>query len=336
MYHSSHTRETFANSTQIDPTDEWAEMLASRERAYIRDESNTELFTELFGAAEPTFPRQVRGPFYSQISGILSEVGAELQVLDPNLLPESLHEHNYQDEKTQAHLRDVLRNEKGLDFEKIQGSYADNIDRFAELSASAQQHQTIDVGVLDVPVYEGQTMDIFGARACFNACFRMVVNSISDLDLRQSSVIRALGRNGHGNGIAPDETFLQALLDKRFQEIVHKNISVVSGMGMDLASIDTISKKLKQQRPDRLVYCVISLASETAGRTNGFEKEKTSGMIWHASILTAIDNDEATVHDPSSSVRRIGMPNRKLNRNTLLKRWGQGFGRCHLIVVDEA
>lgn len=262
---------------------------------------------------------------------MLAEVQGALQAIDPNLSGDSLNNRFYQDGETKRYIYNELSTEQDDALQGLIEAYANAVDYLAEWTTYGQADQTIELGVLDRPDYERQTADGSGDKACFNACFRMVANSICNLDIKQSSVITALGINGHYGGTAPDEIYLQAFLDTRFQEVADKKIAVISGTGMSLDKINSITRGLKQKNPSRQIYCIVSLASETAGRTGG--DNGGSGLVWHSSVLLGVDNENAIIHDPSS--KRVGEPDRKVNRSEFLKRWGQRFSRCHLVVVDK-
>ncbi|HET8709540.1 MAG TPA: hypothetical protein VFL85_04665 [Candidatus Saccharimonadales bacterium] len=285
-----------------------------------------DFLTELFSYPAEIPIRELLGRQYPRISATLAEVHDRLKEIHPDLPMDSLNSMYYQEVATTSFRSAILSRPQRDELDRLQSDYAKTVWSLAGELNAAQQGQTIAEGVLDTPAYEQQSHEQ-GGQACFNACFRMVVNSVSDMDLREVTVADALKNSGYQH-VAHDEVFLRALLDDRFAAIAHKDLTVRSGIGMELASIDTIARKVKGQNPDRGVYCITSLASETAGKGHDY---RDTGLVWHTAMLLAAGESKVMIHDPSC---KVGAPFRTLDREDFLRRWGATFNRCQLVITE--
>lgn len=261
------------------------------------------------------------------ISELLRDYDARLKQIHPRLSANSLAGRAYHDTAT-TRLWDSLTRKEKQGQERINYDFNGDMDGLAQKMSDEQGSHQLSAGLLDRPVYERQSYDA-GARLCFQACFRMVTDTVSDRFFGEDQVERALKHNGHSNsnGIVDDDTYLNMLCSSSFAEHCQDRITVNSFIGIDLATIGKVAQGIKAQRADRRVFGIVSLLSETV--------EYTGGRVWHTGVLLEADEGTVTYHDPSGE-EGVGRANRCIDKDIFLRRWAHTFNRCHLVTATPA
>lgn len=282
-------------------------------------DAEVDLLRSMSAEAAGMSPLEPRvGRHYPAIRSVLARYSQRAKAIHPDLTPNCFAESIYKDESTKMQIKMLER----VDRHKLAMLYYDYSAKISDLAvkvAGTQMQQQIVPGLLDVPVYEKQT----SAFQCFNACFRMIANTVSDNEFDEGQVKQVMDESGYEDGIADDERYLNMLSSTAFGWHSAESVQVKSFIGIDLATIGKITGAIKAQREGRRVFGVLSLASETTGNYDG--------SIWHNGMLLSADEATVTYHDPAPRSR--GCANRITQKQHFLKRWAETFNRCHLVTV---
>lgn len=275
----------------------------------------------LEAADQKAAARDYKGPLFENFRAILARAHASLIRLDPSLTPEALTPNAYQD----TNLKVSLANkpsivQKGIkDIKTIKTQQIDSLIDSRLLGQISTQH--IAPAAFDTPPYTRQGDDwnnLWSARACANACFRMVFGGIAGWVPNE----RVVGQNllqHHGSGIVADSEYHKLLKTPVFSEICSKRVSVLDIIGADLRCLETTAIKIRRQVPAAQLYCVVSLASATSNRD-----------IWHANVILEADDSAVTVHDPSGI---DGLPHKRIPKDDFVRRWAMALNRAQIYVA---
>lgn len=255
--------------------------------------------------------RQLQGPHHQTISSALAVVDNHLKAIHTELHPEHLMSSSYQSPEARTKLCQLSKSQHTL-FEQIQSLCH---DRATKLHALGHEWAISDVvnlseGVLNKPDYMGQ----HNARACFNACFRMVFKGITHYRPHEETLARAM----RGNYVAHDDEFLNIFSTNKFKQIFpEKNVQVLTISGAGIETLSKLALKMKSKRPNAEVFSIVALESESTGGSD----------IWHSSVLLAANKDEVVIHDPSKG------HNRSIDTVRFHERWAVAHNRAHLIIA---
>lgn len=300
--------------------DRRAQRLAVIERE--KRQRNLQILKDLFiqPAGEGAIKR-VQGMHLAPFNDHLQRMYEKVQAFDPQLGMDCFAGMYYQSPQTKAVVESHSPREKA-EFRDITRTHRQGLRTVVNDLVAETSHFTLERGLLAIPSYESQTGGDIGTRECFNACFRMVFNSLTDLDTTQDEVRIALN-SSVGIGPIDDEEYLKVFADPRFQEMSGRKCRVVSLIGTDLGVLDKTVRAVKQRQPDANVYSIVSLLSEgvLAGDLN---------TVWHTGVLLYADDDHVIMHDPNE---RIGRRGRNFPKKDFLQRWGSTFNRAHLVIA---
>lgn len=267
--------------------------------------------------------RVVRGPLYADINQALGVLSEEVAKIHPELTPECFFPGTYRPREASAIVRKIYQYKGGdcydRDFRNFRSKRESAISQALAPKADEILKQTIPSGVLNRPDYRRMPTE----RSCATTSFLMVMDAITGQHADDKDLHRVISWEYFEDTIH-DEEYLKLLQSDRFQEAFGKTVQVASFVGADFAIIGKTAERLKQGNPDRRVFSVVNLLSDTSflTRVNG---------IWHSAILLGVNDRDVVIHEPSTDGwgEEIHIP-----KAEFLHRWGQGLFRTHLVIAE--
>ena len=181
--------------------------------------------------------------------------------------------------------------------------------------------QQIPMGVIDVPNYAQQKEDwknFDGVRGCTNACFRMVFGTIAGWMPSQTAVSECLEAQ-YTTSVVDDSVYSAIYKTEVFEEVCPKKVISVELVGADFESIGQLATHIKKKQPDSEFYCMVNLASKTAGN-----------KVWHSCILLGVEDGIVTYHDP---LNQGGGAYCKAPVESFLARWSIAYNRALITIA---
>ena len=147
--------------------------------------------------------RQLQGPHYGEINAVLSDVDRELKAIHPHLTPEHLMSVYYQSAEAKAQYKWINRAHY-VEW-KVEDLRRDRTKRLRALGGQWAESDEIRLpaGLLNEPIYSPQ----YDVMKCFNACFRMVFQGVTNHLPTENSVAK-----GMRHEVVHDEEFLNILI----------------------------------------------------------------------------------------------------------------------------
>jgi hypothetical protein len=267
----------------------------------------------------PFSGRHVQGPHFQDIKEILEKTDTILTDIHPKLVPEHLMPLDYQSRAARLSYRELqLRASEMNRLSMLRHARTDLLANLGAAKASEESGIVIPEGVLGVPPYY---MQEYSGQACFRACFRMIFDGMTGSAPGELALGAAL-TEVHRDTLVHDEEFLKVFSSPTFQKLYpNVDAQVITITGANLDTIKTLAEGLQAKQPDRKVYCVVSLQTETAQNRS----------VWHTNVLLGADADTVITHDPSS--KWAGKPFRTQSKENFYSRWAVAFNRAHLIIA---
>lgn len=261
----------------------------------------------------PYTGKYVSGPRRDAFRTVLFELEAELQAINPLLTLENLHDVDYQQGATRKNTIEYLR--RG--HEEFTNLYHGKATRLEKVADSDDGH-VLPVGILDTPPYAKQ----HDSRACVNAVFRMILQAITNEDIREVDLDSAMFR-AYRSTMIGDEEYLKLLETSSLEEQYShgRQIRSIQFMGMSFDSLAAIATKLKAKQPGTAVYTVANLKTEYP---------EYGPNIQHRVMLLGADSATVTFHDPH---RKRGVAERKIKRSDFLRRWAAAQNTGCMVIV---
>jgi len=257
--------------------------------------------------------KYVSGPRRDAFRTVLFELEAELQAINPLLTLENLHDVDYQQGATRKNTVEYLR--RG--HEEFTNLYHSKVTRLEKVADSDDGH-VLPVGILDTPPYAKQ----HDSRACVNAVFRMILQAITNEDIREVDLDSAMVR-AYRSTMIGDEEYLKLLETSSLEEQYShgRQIRSIQFMGMDFDSIAAIATKIKAKQADASVYVVANLKTEN---------QDYDPNIQHRVVLLGASQGTVTFHDPH---RKRGIAERKIKKSDFLRRWAAAQNTGCMVIV---
>jgi hypothetical protein len=275
-----------------------------------RDEQQTFLRHALLEAAEIDDPASFKkGPYGQQFTDILRKIQDGLRQVNPTFTAETLMPFGYQSEQARR---------RAADFEPEERTALVNLNlqRHHQIANLAKHHigpalvsQILPRGVLDEPAYhyQGENWgDFESARACANACFRMVFEGITGFSLREDTVAASMHRQ-HGSHVVADAEYRKLFATDVFYEASDKHVRSIEIMGADIKTIGMIAMRLKERNNDAKIFSIVALSSENGGRD-----------VEHRCVLLGTNAKGVICHDPAAKDK---LPARILSHEDFTRRW---------------
>lgn len=267
--------------------------------------------------------KRVQGNHLPVFNEHLQGIYQRLQEFDPQLGADCFASPPYRSLKTKEVMAGYSFREKD-ELHGILRTYRRGLREVANEIASKTSRFTIGRGQLAIPSYYAQQNGQEGMRECFNACFRMVFNDLTDLDITQDEVRVAMNMTGNV-GVVDDQEYLKVFTDPGFRELSSHACKVVNFLGADLGVIDKTVRAIRAKQPGAKVYSIASMLSETGTRDSDH-------LIWHTGVLLYADEERVVLHDPKESGGRRG---RNLGKDEFLRRWGMAFNSVYLVIAAQ-
>lgn len=286
------------------------------------EQQNLEILTEFF--TEPLANgaiKQVRGAHIPRFNEYLQRAYQKVQEFDSRLGMDCFADSVYRSPQTTGIIQFYSGQRKDA-FESLLLEYRTGLNEIAGKLASDTIDFQLPRELLTVPAYASQVGDAAGFRECFNACFRMVFNSLTDLDVSQHQVRMAMNTSCN-TGVVDDEEYLKVFTNPKFAEMTDRTCKVVTFTGTDLGVLGRTAQSIKEKRPDAQIYSMVSFLSD------GALMLKTP-MVWHTGILLHANDKHVVIHDPAE---KVGHPEKQMTKSEFLRRWGAAFNRAHLIIA---
>lgn len=270
----------------------------------------------------PDPARYLKGPFATDFEHILRETDIALRALNPTYTPEHLMPWAYRAEPVRSYV-DRLARDNANAYRALTAVGTNRNRQIWELSTAkigpALADQIIEPGTLDTPPYHYQGehwKDQRNARACANACFRMVFDGIAGWSPREDIVADEVTKK-HGSHIIEDVDYRKLFATEIFQETVGKHVQSFEIMGSSLKAIGGIALGVKRRNPEAKVFSVISIRSQNA-----------SVNTWHQNLLLAAEPHSISVHNPSASAG----PERVISRKDFYAYWATAHNRAQIFI----
>lgn len=289
---------------------------------YEKKERNQRILREFFSKPmDQEAIKYARGPHLPLFNEHLRDIHQQLKEFDPQLGTDCFAALPYRSQQTKEVLAQYSYREKD-ELRTLLRRHRSGLRGVVDEVTSKTAHLTLQRGQLDIPSYQFQQNGDEGIRECFNACFRMVFNDLTDLDVTQSEVRWAMNTSGNV-GVTDAQEYLKVFADPGFRELSGHACKVVNFLGADLSTIDRTVQAVRTKQPDAKVYSIVSLLSETGTR-------ETDNLIWHTGVLLYADNDRVVLHDPKEYG---GSRGRNLIKDDFLYRWGMTFNNAYLVIA---
>lgn len=278
-------------------------------------------FAEAFeeGRNQPFEGRTINGPHHKDLNTILSVANETLRSIDRTLTAEALMPFQYRDRQVTRKLESMLaRNPSG--YNALQELREDKREAIFELVSKKMPElasQELPQDLLGVPEFRSQHAN----RACVSASFLMIMRAITNQDIDDKALEKALFQ-ARRTELVEDEEYLKIFQSKVYRERFPDPVSTASFIGADLGTINTLATGIRNRYPGKQVYCMISLLSKTTEETYKYG-------VWHSNVLLGADAESVTVHDPAFSAGA----ERRLSKQDFFDRWGQAYFRGHLIIA---
>ncbi len=259
------------------------------------------------------------GPFSDEFTRLMEQLNHKVRVVDADFTPEYIMPYSYQSQWVQSRIDRLGMVDKRALMDIIKWR-TDQIELLCdEAIRPTLRGQVIPDGTLDTPQFASQDEDWKGeaSRGCTNACFRMVFGGITGWTPSQAAVSEQF-KQRFGTVATDDEAYFKLYQTDAFQEICDKTVVTLSLIGADFTTIERITAKMKQKRPDALIYCTVNLSSQTAGNA-----------VWHAAVLLGVKDDIVTYHDP---VDKNGA-SKTCTTDQFAKRWAFAYNRAVLTIA---
>lgn len=263
--------------------------------------------------------RQLQGPYYKEIVGILETAGELLGYVRNDLGAEQMMPTDYQSAASRNTVF-ALDQQKKKDIMTLRNMRREELEAMGRRQSIDDKSTQIPDGVLDTPPFIG--MSAKDGQSCFRTCFRMVYNELTGTRPSNVDVGRAI-LTTHESLLIHDTEYLNVFLSPSFKKLQPGlDVQVATITGADLDTIRQISEGIKQRKPEAKVYCIINL------RTLLHDIKD----VWHTNVLLSADDESVTVHDPS---RKNGLSGSKLKltKDEFYERWAVGFNRAHLVIA---
>lgn len=275
----------------------------------------------LEGAAVEKPSRFIRGPLFDTYLTVLQEINNLISDLNPIFNAECIIPTSYQSQATRALLQDISRDERRALGEIAERKAATLLAIPRSSIGETLSSQQLPMGTLDVPHYAKQKEDwnnFDGVRGCTNACFRMVFGTIAGWMPSQAAVSECLEEQ-YSTSVVDDSVYASIYKTEVFGEICPKHITSIELIGADFETIGKIATRMKQKHSDSELYCMVNLASKTAGN-----------KVWHSCILLGVENGTVTYHDP---LNNGGGAYCKASVESFLARWTIAYNRALITIA---
>lgn len=270
----------------------------------------------------PDPARHLKGPFAADFEHILRETDIALRSLNPSYTPEHLMPWAYRSEPVRSYVDRLARDDIDT-YRKLTGIGTNRNAQLRKLGTAkigpALEGQVIEPGTLDVPPYHHQGehwKDPRNARACANACFRMVFDGVAGWS-PQEDIVAHEATEKHGSHVIEDADYRKLFATEVFQEAVGKRVQSFEIMGASLKAIGAIALGVKQRNSNAKIFSVVSIRSQNA-----------SPGAWHQSVLLAAEPHAITIHNPSASAG----PERTISRKDFYEYWAATHNRAQIFI----
>ncbi|MEO5627969.1 MAG: hypothetical protein ABIQ89_03705 [Candidatus Saccharimonadales bacterium] len=285
----------------------------------------SDFFRSAFREANQTVyqGRVARGPFYTEINQALGGINEEIAKVSPELTPECFFPASYRSREVSATINKVYRAALWRDYENDSRNFRvkreHSISQAIKPKAKETLAQTIPAGLLDQPDYRCMST----GRDCVTTSFMMIMDAITNGTADDTDIHRIIQWE-YRDDVIHDEEYIKLLQSRVFQQRFGKTVQAASFVGADFAMIAKLAERLREGNPDRKIFGVVNLLSDTTymTRVNG---------IWHSAVLLNVTDDYVTIHEPT--VNGYGEELR-IPKDKFLFRWSQGLLRGHLIIAE--
>lgn len=273
-------------------------------------------------------PRIIGGPFAPDFVNILKHHDNRLKQVGPELTPDFLVPPTYQSRDTRSRIA-LIDPEDHLAIRRIRSDKYRSLVQYAQDSSSeVLANQNLDC-LDEPPVAHMNEHWSNGSRACFNACFRMVFESVTHKKPSEK-IVAELAKVAFGSEIANDYDYLNIFKTQTFKRTFGAQVSYARLLGADFDKIKTVTEKIKNTVPHARLLGVVALSSET-----------TDPDILHTNVVVSAQGGNINTLDPSGLYKSARYHNTmpishdpERQKLGFAERWAVALNRTNLIIVS--
>ncbi len=287
-----------------------------------------EVFCEMFAEASQLvfYGKRFTGPTYQIFTPVLAHADELLRKINPHLTPASFFNRAYRP-SGEILTYDNLELADKYQLDKLVARRARALATLGHFVALTEVDTEIDAGVLHQPDlrFQGEHQREPHNRNCFNACYRMALDSLVSFVPNEVAVRSAVSKI-HYSHVVEDEEYLKTFHTETFKDLSTREVNVISINGATLSTIARIANKLKTKNPHSLIQCIVNLQSEQGAD------------IWHTNVLVSCNRESVFCMDPTKypgyrQDREANRP-RMMSKTKFHRRWAVAFNRAHLLVAQ--
>jgi hypothetical protein len=281
-------------------------------------------FLEMYDEGVEPRTRQYNGPHFAVFNERAQRKNEALHAIDPSLTPNSLFGASYRGMKViQAELE--LDSAQTRQLNDLRHSQKAELDIMATKLEPKIRGQSIAEDSLDKTPYYRQAEGTHGDthRSCALAAYRMVFGAMAGWSPSEDNMARHL-KAYYNSAVVDDETYMKLFATEAFQKAAQLSVGSIDVVGADLACIDKLAQKIKNNRPNVSVYAVASL-----GRLNN---DKLIDAVWHKVVLLGTTESGVVCNDPSKD---NGGEQIEISQRDFIRRWIATSNTVRLVVASS-